>query len=38
MNILYVCKCCPFVTHDYKTAMAHRNRSHPVYRFTEEVL
>jgi hypothetical protein len=38
MNVVYVCKTCPFTTHDYKTAMAHRNPVHQMYRFTEEIL
>jgi hypothetical protein len=38
MNVVYVCKTCPFTTHDKKTAEKHKNPIHQVWYWTSEIL
>ncbi len=38
MMTVYVCKVCPFTTHDLTTALKHRSPIHQMHKFTEELL
>jgi hypothetical protein len=38
MNTVYVCRTCPFTTHDEKTALKHKSPIHRMMKFTEEIL
>ncbi len=38
MMTVYVCKVCPFTTHDEPTALKHKSPIHQMHKFTEELL